>query len=171
MDPCGTYCDFSLRCGGENIGECLAACDELYVVGGACASALEGLSSCIRSYGPDCEAVGSACMTQGQRVSIDCGDGTCPTTNNDECDEPEGTGYCLEGTDAADCTGCGFTLDGDCDEPEGLGLCPEGSDVVDCACPGNGPGNTCEYNCDAVCDEPDYCEVGTDEYDCANYPE
>jgi hypothetical protein len=169
MDTCGTFCDWSLRCGGEDIGECLAACDEAYVVGGACASSLENLSGCIRSYGPDCAAIGSACAAQGQGVITECGDGTCPYTNDDECDEPEGTGYCLEGTDAADCTGCGFTLDGDCDEPEGLDLCPEGSDVVDCACPENEPGNTCELNCDAVCDEPDYCEVGTDEYDCANY--
>ena len=172
-DTCGTYCDFSLRCGGEAIGECLATCDEVYVVGGACASAMEGLSTCIRAYGPDCATIGSACETQGQGVITACGDGTCPADflNDGECDEPEGTGLCPEGTDAADCTGCGYTLDGDCDEPEGLGVCDEGTDVVDCACPEDGPGNTCTWNCDAVCDEPDFCETGTDVYDCANYPQ
>jgi hypothetical protein len=170
MDTCGTYCDFSLRCGGENSAECLSGCDTLYADGGACAVALDALSDCIRAYGPDCDAIGSSCNSQAQGVIASCSNEPCPWTNDDECDEPEGTGYCPEGTDAADCTGCGFTLDGDCDEPEGLDLCPEGTDVVDCACPEQGPGNTCEWNCDAVCDQPDLCETGTDEYDCANYP-
>jgi hypothetical protein len=31
------------------------------------------------------------------------GAATCPFTNDGECDEPEGTGNCAEGTDVADC--------------------------------------------------------------------
>jgi hypothetical protein len=57
--------------------------------------------------------------------------GDCPYTEDNECDEPEGTGWCPEGSDTVDCT-CPYTQDGDCDEPEGTGLCPEGSDPYDC---------------------------------------
>lgn len=169
MDTCGTYCDFSLRCGGENIGECLSACDGLFAAGGTCASALTALSSCILAYGPDCMTIGSSCTEPGQGVVAECGE--CQWTNDEECDEPEGTGYCPEGTDVNDCAGCAFALDGDCDEPEGLNLCPEGTDVVDCGCPDGMAGNTCDYSCDGVCDEPEYCETGTDEYDCTYYPQ
>lgn len=33
----------------------------------------------------------------------------CPFESNGECDEPEGTGLCVEGSDPADCTGSGTT--------------------------------------------------------------
>jgi hypothetical protein len=128
------------------------------------------LSACIAAYSPDCAAIGSSCTAPAQGVTAECGEG-CPWTNDDECDEPEGTGYCPEGSDVNDCAGCPFALDGQCDEPEGLNLCPEGTDVIDCACPVGMAGNDCPYSCDGVCDEPEYCLTGTDEYDCTNYPQ
>ncbi|MCA9682022.1 MAG: hypothetical protein KC457_07480 [Myxococcales bacterium] len=55
----------------------------------------------------------------------------CPYTNDGECDEPEGLGWCDEGTDVADCT-CVWRYDGECDEPQGTGVCPAFSDAADC---------------------------------------
>ena len=51
-----------------------------------------------------------------------------------ECDEPEGTNLCPEGSDVVDCAGGGgcpaaWIGDGFCDEPD---LCPPGTDVLDC---------------------------------------
>lgn len=63
-----------------------------------------------------------------------CSGGTmtpCAWTNDGECDEPEGLGYCDEGTDVADCT-CQWQFDGECDESQGTGVCPEHSDAADC---------------------------------------
>jgi len=86
----------------------------------------------------------------------------CPYTNDGDCDEPNGLGYCDWGTDVADCSNpnsnfgagsgfaggggttgggtglmnpCPYTNDGDCDEPNGLGLCDWGTDVADCSNP------------------------------------
>lgn len=140
----------------------------------------------------------------------------CPYTNDGDCDEPNGLGYCAWGTDVADCsdpnsnygngsgfggsapvppggvssTGllnpCPYTNDGDCDEPNGLGYCDWGTDVADCSNPssnygaGSGyviaPGNSmllspCPYLNDGDCDEPEglgLCAEGTDVADCSN---
>jgi hypothetical protein len=87
---------------------------------------------------------GGPCNASGNAFVTACSEGTCEWTNDGECDEPEGTGLCAEGTDAADCTGGG--------------TCVEGS-----------AGNTCVWACDLECDEPegtDLCSEGTDAYDC-----
>jgi hypothetical protein len=94
----------------------------------------------------------------------------CPYTNDGDCDEPEGLGFCAEGTDVVDCSNpnsnygtgsgysgggtggsgalhnpCPYTNDGDCDEPEGLGFCAEGTDVVDCSNPNSNYGQGIGY--------------------------
>ena len=53
----------------------------------------------------------------------------CPFLENLVCDEPEGTGVCLEGTDAFDCCA---TEPGVCEERSQGGRCPDGSDPDDC---------------------------------------
>jgi len=90
---------------------------------------------------------------------------------------------------------CPYTNDGDCDEPNGLGFCAWGTDTADCSNPysnyGSGSGyagggysgggtagggggglmNPCPYTNDGDCDEPNglgYCAWGTDVNDCAN---
>jgi hypothetical protein len=57
----------------------------------------------------------------------------CTTANNGSCDEPGGNGtdLCAQGTDTVDCK-CPYTEDGQCDEPEGSNNCVEGSDKIDC---------------------------------------
>lgn len=144
----------------------------------------------------------------------------CPYTNDGDCDEPNGLGYCAWGTDTADCSNpnsnfgagsgyigggsagggggglynpCPYTNDGDCDEPNGLGYCAWGTDTADCSNPnsnfGSGSGysgggslpgsggttagggqlNPCPYTYDRVCDEPNgtgRCAWGTDSPDC-----
>lgn len=140
----------------------------------------------------------------------------CPYTNDGDCDEPNGLGYCAWGTDTADCSNpnsnfgggsgyagggggysggggagnlmnpCPYTNDGDCDEPNGLGYCAWGTDTADCSNPNSnygggsgyaGGGNStggrlldpCPYTYDGVCDEPNgtgRCAWGTDRPDC-----
>ncbi len=53
----------------------------------------------------------------------------CPYLEDLECDEPEGTGVCLEGTDVFDC--CAVEP-GVCEEESVGGACPNGSDPIDC---------------------------------------
>lgn len=56
---------------------------------------------------------------------------SCTWPNDNECDEPEGTNLCAEGSDVNDCY-CPWANDGECDEPSGLNLCPWHSDGNDC---------------------------------------
>jgi hypothetical protein len=90
------------------------------------------------------------------------------------CDEPEGSGTCPEGTDAADCDvppTCATTNNGVCDEPEGSATCPEGTDAADCS----GGGSDCEVYCDTImsnCTDQNAQYVAT-EYclaTCATFP-
>jgi MYXO-CTERM domain-containing protein len=53
----------------------------------------------------------------------------CPFLEDGQCDEPQGTGLCLVGTDASDCCP---TMPGVCEERSEGGACPDGSDPVDC---------------------------------------
>ncbi len=98
----------------------------------------------------------------------------CPYTNDGDCDEPNGLGYCDWGTDTADCSNpnsnfgtgsygggssggyssggsglynpCPYTNDGDCDEPNGLGYCDWGTDINDCSNPNSNYGNGSGYS-------------------------
>jgi hypothetical protein len=100
----------------------------------------------------------------------------CPYTNDGDCDEPNGLGYCAWGTDTADCSNpysnfgsgryippgsggytppvssgglmnpCPYTNDGDCDEPNGLGLCAWGTDTADCSSPYSNYGSGSGYS-------------------------
>jgi hypothetical protein len=53
----------------------------------------------------------------------------CPFQMDGKCDEPQGTGVCLPGTDSFDCCP---TLVGVCEEESQGGRCPDGSDPLDC---------------------------------------
>ncbi|WP_146636240.1 hypothetical protein [Nioella nitratireducens] len=96
----------------------------------------------------------------------------CPYTNDGDCDEPNGLGYCDWGTDTADCSNpnsnfgagasggnsggyssggglynpCPYTNDGDCDEPNGLGYCDWGTDTNDCSNPNSNYGTGSGYS-------------------------
>ncbi len=54
----------------------------------------------------------------------------CPFPEDDFCDEPEGSGLCLEGTDPVDC--CPVEP-GVCEELSAGGVCQDGTDADDCA--------------------------------------
>jgi hypothetical protein len=105
---------------------------------------------------------GTECQAEEAEVTT-CFDGPgCATVGDGQCDEPEGTGLCPEGTDPVDCidASCPSTNNGQCDEPEGTGLCPDGTDIADCNCP---------LTNDGECDEPEgtgFCPEGTDAVDC-----
>jgi len=53
----------------------------------------------------------------------------CPWPRDGQCDEPQGAGGCLPGTDAFDCCP---TQPGVCEEAAVGGRCPDGSDPDDC---------------------------------------
>ena len=63
---------------------------------------------------------------------------------------------------------CAFTNDGECDEPEGTGVCAEGTDTTDCAAAaadddddGDSCGEPCPDGCcslsGAICCQPPFC--------------
>lgn len=89
------------------------------------------------------------------------GGGGCIFTNDDECDESEGTGACPEGSDVADCAGGGggacppaWVNDGECDDVSVGGPCPLGSDGNDC----DGGGFECFIDQD--CAPGELCDFG-----------
>ncbi|MEM6989433.1 MAG: trypsin-like serine protease [Myxococcota bacterium] len=100
----------------------------------------EGLS-CYLDACIACEAgtLNCPCVGEGDRAT--CDDGLfcfgelcvspqpCPFIEDGECDEPRGTGQCLEGTDSFDC--CAVKR-GVCEERSMGGACPDGSDPADC---------------------------------------
>lgn len=71
----------------------------------------EGTGLCPEGSDPlDCSGVTTSPTSVTDSASAttptsatDSGGGSCPYVNDGECDEPEGTGLCPEGTDAADC--------------------------------------------------------------------
>ena len=112
-DACDAYTDSSTECHGGSCADYSYTNVDVYP------------GSCDTFHGNDYEADDDP-PSYG-------GGGSCEWTNDGECDEPEGTDLCPEGSDTNDCaTTCRWTYDGECDEPEGTGLCPEGSDAYDC---------------------------------------
>jgi hypothetical protein len=142
---CNWICDFGVGCGTTTADECLSQCWSLYTMGGACSAAMDALAECAHDYGSDCAGGQMACGPLASAADSECV--ACEWTGDGECDEPEGTGLCLEGSDVEDCSG--------------VPPCVRGSS-----------GNTCEWACDDECDEAagtDLCPAGTDTYDCTNY--
>lgn len=84
----------------------------------------------------------------------------CPFLRDGVCDEPRGTGFCLQGTDIYDCCP---TMSGVCEEPRAGGPCDEGSDPEDC-CPVM-PGVCEELSAGGPCpngSDPEDCGMDTD---------
>lgn len=99
--------------------------------------------SCLLDTCIECEAGTLTCpcvFTEGERAGT-CDTGLycfgglcaapqpCPFVRDGQCDEPRGTGLCLQGTDASDCCP---TRPGVCEEASEGGPCPDGSDPLDC---------------------------------------
>jgi hypothetical protein len=137
-----------------------------------CDAPFESYLGCLESLPCDEGLIDdSACSTDYVALSQCMGPTpTCATAGDGTCDEPEGTGTCPEGSDAADCGGppppCATMNDGICDEPEGTGTCDEGSDAADCG----EPPPPCQSTNNGVCDEPEgsnTCPEGSDVADCS----
>lgn len=76
---------------------------------------------------------------------------SCPYTGDGECDEPEGTAICVEGTDVADCEGGGTGGTGgdapSCD-PSACSGCETACDDFGCyQCCWSCNGSSCEQSC------------------------
>jgi len=110
-----------------------------------------GTDSCDYANDAECDDAffgGTGACTDGTDAT-DCrglaigGDDSCQYANDDECDEPGiGGGYCISGTDSADCATVAFLRNRDdtcdsafnaiCDETPGTGLCAPNTDTADC---------------------------------------
>ena len=94
----------------------------------------------------------------------------CPYTNDGDCDEPNGLGYCAWGTDTADCSNPNSNFGGGSGYSGGGGN-TGGSGYTGGWSATGGLMNPCPYVNDGDCDEPEglgYCAEGTDVADCAN---
>ena len=80
----------------------------------------------------------------------------CPYTNDGECDEPT---YCAYGTDTADCEAAA--------QAASRQAASASSQSQSSATPSAPGPDSCRYAHDGVCDEPTYCEYGTDTTDCS----
>ena len=110
-----------------------------------------GTDSCDYANDAECDDAsfgGTGACTDGTDAT-DCralavgGDDSCRYANDDACDETGiGGGYCISGTDTADCTTvawlrnrddtCDSAFNAICDEPPGTGLCARNTDTADC---------------------------------------
>jgi hypothetical protein len=70
---------------------------------GACVDEMSDLYRCVDGH--SCNDLEQYCMGALETLN-EClaEEATCPWTDDGECDEPEGTDLCFEGTDVADCT-------------------------------------------------------------------
>jgi hypothetical protein len=172
QEACEAQCD-CLKCNDAQQDKCEEDMELLVdeAEGKNCDDELDEYMDCI---GDDAECQGAQLDTAmcgglaaGFSACMASAPATCATVGDGVCDEPEGTGKCVDGTDIADCAGnsfCPTVNNGVCDEPGGTGLCPPLSDLVDCS------GGTCAYVNDGYCDEPEgsgVCAEGTDPIDCA----
>jgi hypothetical protein len=122
-----------VRCGySDTSAECLTGCNDIWATGGACRTALDTYSQCIRANSSDCNADLGVCSASANAFIDACAQ--CPWTNDGECDEPN---LCPVGTDVNDCAcvegsagnTCQWACDAECDEPD---LCEAGTDTGDC---------------------------------------
>jgi hypothetical protein len=119
-DICATVDD----CDGANvdIDDCVAECvDDADNADDRCYESYELAAECASEVELDCDDARDDCDDEIEDFADDCDDdfedtfeempgfgvtpptGSCPFTNDGECDEPEGTGICAEGTDVNDC--------------------------------------------------------------------
>ena len=103
------------------VEECEDDVDDLADGDDGCQDAIDALNSCIGDLECSDLADGDECENEQEDLFDDCdfedmevdvedgGDqgntATCDFQNDGECDEPEGTGACAEGTDTVDCGG------------------------------------------------------------------
>lgn len=96
---CKSYCELDAECPGPMGGVCVGIND-------AQGMPVDGVSVCNVTCDPtqptDVCPTGTLCPNDAGNRCIRPLD-PCPYTNDDECDEPEGTRFCVEGTDVADC--------------------------------------------------------------------
>ncbi len=108
-------------CDSETIGQCVDDVKEAqdYVESYGCGDEFDAWAECMEDEG--------VCKDDGEYGSVKCDD---ESQAIDDCiNGSSGSGGGGTGSGGGDCP---YTYDGECDEPEGTGLCPEGSDYGDC---------------------------------------
>ena len=124
-------------CDSDTIGECVDGVKESqdYVESYGCGDEFDAWAQCVENDGVCKEDGGygtSKCDDESDAID-DCINNSTGTSSG------EGTG-----SGGGDCP---YTYDGECDEPEGTALCPEGSDYADCYDSSSSTGSTgCDYS-------------------------
>ncbi len=121
-----------------------------------CAQEVEFFAACGEDVG--CESwFGVDCWDSYRAMTVCFGEDdpgaeapSCAYTGDGECDEPEGTGWCVDGTDVADCEGGGGGTGGgapSCD-PSACSGCETACDDYGCyQCCWSCNGSSCEQSC------------------------
>lgn len=120
-----------------------------------CEDEVDAFTACGDAVG--CVAwYGTQCWTPYREMMICFGEDDpgaqapeCSYTDDGECDEPEGTGYCWDGTDVSDCSGSGGGGDPapSCD-PDACSGCETACDDFGCyQCCWSCSGSSCEQSC------------------------
>jgi hypothetical protein len=120
-DLCATFADCLSP--AVDVAECLTACvSDARNATDRCVDGFEAYADCLSINGLDCgDAFNGACENVAENFL-------------DDCDADFATTFGLvdgAGCVGADC--CPFAFDGECDEPEGTGLCADGTDTTDCS--------------------------------------
>lgn len=76
-------------------------CDEVEEIGGLCPPGTDAVDCCAHLKDGVCEEIGMGGDCPPGADIWDCG--YCPWADDDQCDEPEGTDLCGEGSDPKDC--------------------------------------------------------------------
>ena len=120
-DLCATIAD----CDGAevDVAECVTACvSDARNAAVTCLVGFEAFTDCASNNGLDCDAaVDGACAKLTEDFVDDCEDDFATTFD------------WIDGTECVGADCCPFASDGECDEPEGTGLCADGTDTTDCS--------------------------------------
>ena len=110
----GCRTEASLNCPNDSPSTCVSECvDGASGVPAECQGQANDALQCIvnlpaSSWACDADGEGSpsegSCTQQANALLTCVFDGECPFEDDDECDDPSGTGFCAAGTDVADCT-------------------------------------------------------------------
>jgi len=124
---CEDLCATADDCEGANvdlndcIDECVSDADR---AGDRCAESFELAADCVSDVDLDCSDASDDCDHEIEDWVDDCDDDFEDTFQEIAGGGSSG-GSCSSNT-------CAFSFDGECDEPEGTGICAEGTDSADC---------------------------------------
>ena len=125
---CEDLCATADDCEGANIDvdDCVAECvDDADGADDSCLESFEAAADCASDQDLDCDDATDECDDELEDWIDDCDDDFEDTF-------VEISGAANPPTGCGTVNTCAFSFDGECDEPEGTGICSEGTDSSDC---------------------------------------